>query len=217
MRSWTAAVIISGVLVLGAPQPVRADTAPEPATLFEWISQEHTFLRHYLVLVRQIGHDFSYEYKTPPVLMPVTVDIFTNCVAHLHAAESQFLYPNIRPRMSADERKFLWLIEHDQESELNTMRAWQHELEEQQAGRRKMRDVATTIDYLARMLNRHIVLQEQHVVPVVNQMTPEEQAAILKDLLAFERQALGPAGRAPFEQLIASMEWEIKVLGVRIW
>ena len=217
MRSWMAAVIISGALVLGAPQSVRADTAPEPATLFEWISQEHAFLRHYLVLVRQAAHDFSYDYKTPPVLMPVAVDIFTSCVAHLHAAESQFLYPEVRTRMNAEQRKFLWLIEHDQESEMGTVRAWQRELEEYQAGRRKMREVATTIDYLARMLNRHIVLQEQHVVPVVNQMTPEEQAAILNDILAFERQALGPDGRAPFEQLIASVEWEIKVLGARVW
>lgn len=217
MRQWALVVCLAGALAWGAPQPAQAEPAPAPTTLYEWISQEHTFLRRYLVLVQQAAHDFSYDYKTPPVLMPVTLDIFTGCVARLHEAKSQLLYPKVRARMNAEQRKYLWLIEHDQESELGIVRAWQRELAEQQAGRRKMREVATTIDYLDRMLNRHIVLNEQHVVPVVNQMTPEEQAAILGELLAFEQQAFGEVGREPYEQLISTVEWQVKVLGARVW
>lgn len=196
--------------------PAHAED-PAPQTVGAWLGREHRFLHRYLAVVQQATHDYSYGYKTPVLLMPVTIDLFTGYVARIHDGESRFLYPAIRDHMTSEQQKGLHLIEVEQEEEVGTVKSWQNMLEQLQTGQKTITEVADAIDYLGRLLNRHIVLQEQSVFPAVDTLTAKEQAAIVKSLEAFEREALGVSGRADYERLLAAIEAQIKAIAGRIW
>lgn len=198
------------------PTRVWSDTPPQ-RTVFEWLDGEHQFLRRYLAVVNQAAHDYGYGYQTPPEMMPVTMDFFTGYVAWLHEAESRVLYPVLRAHMTPEQQQDLRLIETDQEEENGTVKSWQQRLVQYEAGSRKMADVVETIDYLGRMINRHIVLQEERVFPVLGLLSPAEQTAVLKGIMGVEREVLGVAGRAPYERLLSYIEGRIHNLAGRIW
>ena len=193
-----------------------ADTSA-PRTVSEWLQREHAFLHRYLKIVQQATHDYSYDYKTPALLMPVTIDLFTGYVAPLHDAEERFLYPVLRKHMTPEQQRGLQLIETDEQEETGTVKSWQQQLEQYEAGQKQLTEVAETIDYLARMINRHIVLQEQRVVPFLDSLTSEEQAVTLKQLRAYEQARFGANGRFRYEQLLSAIEGEIKAIAGRIW
>ena len=188
-----------------------------PHTVREWLEREHQFLHRYLAVVQQATHDYAYEYKTPALLMPVAMDLFTGYVAYLHDAEERFLYPVLRAHMTPEQQHDLWLIQADQQEESGTVKGWQQDLVQYDAGRKKLTKVADTIDYLGRMINRHLVLQEQHVFPILDALTPKEQATILKEIGQLEQEVVGASGRARYEVLLSGIEGQIKAIAGRIW
>lgn len=215
--------LIAGVAVVAGlwDVPVLASSKagsgePTPATVQEWLQREHRLLQRYLTVVRQAVHDYGYGYKTPPLLMPITMDFFTGYVARLHIMEETFLYPAIRPHLNAAQLKFLALIETDEREEMDTVRHWQRQLSQLQPGD-SLAQVTENVDYLGQLLNRHLVLQEDHLFPVLNTLTPKEQVTILKGIAASEREAFGPKGRQRYEQLLSWIENAIKALGGRVW
>ncbi len=212
-RIATIAVLTLLMLLGASVQP----QAQPPQTVREWFEQEHRFLHRYLAVVQQAAHDASYDYKTPALLMPVAIDYFTGYVAHIHRAEEQWLYPGLRQHMTPVQQQKLVLIETDQHEEFDTVKSWQHQLEQLQNGQMAIATVADTIDYLGRMIHRHIVLQEERVWPYVDLLTPQEQTAMLRHIEQFERTMLGAHGRARYEQLLAFIEEQIKALAGRIW
>ena len=117
---------------------------------------------------------------------------------------------------SSNERR-LQLIETDQDEETGTVKSWRQQLEQYAAGRKKITEVAATIDYLGRMINRHLVLQEERVFPVLDTLSPAEQAAALKGIKTLEQAQLGASGRARYEQLLAYIEGQIKAIATRVW
>ena len=189
---------------------------PVSARVHDWLEREHGFLRRYLAVVRQAGHDYRYGYQTPALLMPVAIDLFTGYVVHHHLREEQALYPVLRSHMTADQQKMLALIEHDQQTERETVKRWQQELARLQPGA-KMDAVVEEIDYLAQMINRHLVFQEEKVYPTLETLAAAEQAAILEAIGAAERETFGATGRRRYEQLLAYIEEEIKHLAGRVW
>ena len=211
--------ILVASLVIGISSAVFAQTqtASPHHTVREWLEREHQFLRRYLAVVQQATHDYAYEYKTPALLMPVAMDLFTGYVAYLHDAEERFLYPVLRAHMTPEQQRDLSLIETDEQEESGTVKGWQQDLVQYDAGRKKLTQVADTIDYLGRMINRHLVLQEQHVFPILDALTPKEQSAILSDIDQFERDTLGASGRVRHEELLSGIEGQIKAIAGRIW
>ncbi|MBI2104497.1 MAG: hemerythrin domain-containing protein [Candidatus Omnitrophica bacterium] len=196
----------------------RRQEPPPPVTagVFDWLEREHGFLRRYLAVVRQAGHDYRYNYQTPVLLMPVALDLFTGFVAHHHLMEERALYPVLRSHMTAEQLNILTLIEHDQQTERETIMRWQRELARLQPGA-KLDAVVDQIDYLGQMINRHLVLQEERVYPVLETLALKEQAAILDAVTAAEREDFGAEGRQRYEQLLAYIEGEIKRLAGRVW
>ncbi|MBI3330663.1 MAG: hemerythrin domain-containing protein [Candidatus Omnitrophica bacterium] len=203
-------------LAVGSPAAAQQEPPPASARVFDWLEREHGFLRRYLALVRQAEHDYRYGYQTPALLMPVAIDLFTGYVVHHHLGEEQALYPVLRSRMRADQQKTLSLIEHDQQTERETVKRWQQQLDRLQPGA-KLDAVVDEIDYLAQMVNRHLVFQEEKVYPALETLAPTEQAAILEAIAAAEREAFGATGRQRYEQLLAYIEGEVKRLAGRIW
>ncbi|MBI3996563.1 MAG: hypothetical protein HY352_02780 [Candidatus Omnitrophica bacterium] len=210
-------LIFAALVCLACPPGVVAEVSSAPRTVREWLEQEHRFFHRYLAIVRQATHDYSYGYKTPPLLMPAAMDVFTGYVAYIHDEETRFLYPVLLRYLTPEQQDALRLIQIDQDKEAGTVRLWQQDLTQYEAGHKKLPQVADTIDYLVRMLNRHIVLQEQHVFPVLDMLTPAEQTTVLKHMRAFEKEAFGANGRAQYEQLLSAIEGQIKALGGRIW
>ena len=105
---------------------------------------------------------------------------------------------------------------HDQQSESKTVKAWQDKLATRKPAA-PLTDVASLIDYLGQLVNRHLVFQEKQLVPLIEQLTLEEQAAMLKQIAAYERQEFGRDGRQRYEQLLKYMEEAIKEFGGRVW
>ena len=211
-------VAILAAVVLGAvPAVCEQATVSAPQTVLEWLQQEHRFLRRYLAVVQQATHDYSYGYQTSNLLMPVAIDLFTGYVAFLHEAEERFLYPALLPDTSPEQQRDLRLIETDQKEESGSVQAWQQSLEQYEAGRKKLADVVEPIDYLGRMLNRHIVLQEERLFPLLDLLTPQEQVLILKQMDALEHEVIGASDRSRYEQLLLYIEGEIKRIAGRIW
>ncbi len=70
-------------LVMASSSVAEAQQAQDtsPKTVQEWLMREHRFLRCYLAVVQQATHDYMYDYKTPALLIPVTIDLFTGYVA----------------------------------------------------------------------------------------------------------------------------------------
>lgn len=196
----------------------RPPEPPPPASerVYDWLEREHALLRRYLALVRQGAHDYQYKYKTPELLLPVTVDLFTGYFAHIHAMEERFLYPVLKPRLSAEQEKILRLVVHDQEGAAQAIRLLQQQLDVQQP-EAAAQTIAEICDNLARMINRHIVFHEERFYPVLETLTPKEQAEILKGIAGYEQEVFGAAGRQRYGQLLAYIEEEIKRLAGRVW
>ena len=211
------AIAIMGLVGVGSPEAAQQESH-EPAllTVHDWLEREHRFLRRYLGVVRQAGHDYRYNYKTPELLLPVAIDLFTGCVAHNHAMEERFLYPVLRPHLADDQKKILDLILHDQQTESETVKAWMREVADD-ASRTRLQDVVDRIDYLGQLINRHIVLHEERLYPVLEALTSKEQAEILRQIAAYEQGVFGPTGRRRYEQLLTFIEEQIDAVAGRIW
>ena len=67
------------------------------------------------------------------------------------------------------------------------------------------------------MINRHLVLQEERVLPFVELLTSEEQVSLLKQIEHFERDELGANGRVRYEQWLTYIEGRIKAVAGRVW
>lgn len=205
-------LVIMGFALMGA-----ASDRPAPQSVWEWMATEHRFLQRYLAVIRQASHDYRYDYKTPALLMPVAMDLFTGYVAHVHAIEEQCLYPVLRPHLATElQQKHLALIESDQRSEGETAKRWAEQLAQHVDGE-KWAVEAETIDYLGQLVNRHLVLQEKHLFPALETLTPEEQAVILANVANYEQQAFGTDGRERNQQLLDYIEEQIKLIAGRIW
>ncbi len=210
-------IVIMMMAAVAVPAAGEETPTASPQTVLEWLQQEHRFLRRYLAVVQQAAHDYSYGYQTPKLLMPIAIDLFTGYVAVIHEAEEAILYPALRQHMNDEQQRGLWLVENDQREESDTVKAWQREMAQYEAGRKKITEVADTIDYLARMVNRHLVLQEERVVPYLELLSSKEQAAVLKGIQRLERERVGSTGRLRYEQLLTSIEQDIKRVAGRIW
>ena len=210
-----------GILILAfvmlSPMAGSAQEADSPQTLRAWLEREHRFLHRYLAVVQQATHDYSYGYRTPALLMPVTIDLFTGYVAWLHEGEQRFLYPALWNGMNEEQQQGIRLLQTEEEEEAGSIKSWQQQLLQYEAGKKKLTEVADTIDYLGRLINRHLVLQENRIFPVLDQLAPTEQTPVLKRLSAFEQERLGRSGRARYEQLLAYIEEEIKAVAGRVW
>lgn len=205
------------VMVLGLAGVVAASDRPAPQSVWEWMATEHRFLQRYLAVIRQAAHDYRYDYKTPALLMPVAMDLFTGYVAHIHAIEEQCIYPVLRPHMTTElQQKHLALIEGDQRSEGETVKRWAEQLAQHVEGE-KWAVEAETIDYVGQLVNRHLVLQEKHLFPVLEELTSNEQAVILANIANYEPQAFGSGGRQRCHQLLDDIEEQIKLVAGRIW
>ena len=220
-------LVLVGTLALGAamrsasPAPAWAEEgdsphASVPTTAQEWLVNQHRVFRRYLAVVRQAVHDYRYGYQTPALLMPVAMDLFTGYVAHIHTMEEQALYPVIRPHLTAPQQHVLWLIEDEQHSERETVKQWQRQLLALEPGK-DLAQVTETIDYLGQLVNRHLVLQEEHLLPLLETLTSEEHAAVLEGVAGYERETFGPLGRERYEELLAWIEEQIKALSGRVW
>ena len=215
--------LIAGVAVAAGVwhSPVLASATagagePSPTTVQEWLQWEHGVLRRYLAVVRQASHDYRYGYKTPTLLMPIAMDVYTGYVVHLHIMEEQFVYPPLRSHLSASQKQILALIEDEQHTERETVKQWQRQLRALQPDD-SLDHVTDSIDYLGQLINRHLVLQEDHLFPLLGTLTPNEQATILQGIAAYEWEALGPKGRDRYGQLLTWIEEAIKALGGRVW
>ena len=216
-------LVALAIVVMVGGWPSHATAQPPqlsaPKTVQEWLLREHRFLRRYLVVVQQATHDYMYDYKTPTLLMPVAIDLFTGYVAPIHEMEQGMLYETLRPHLtSEDQLQTRHLLEVEQREQVDSVKSWQRELVQVEQGKRKLSQVATdTIDYFGRLVNRHLVLQEERLFPLLDLLTPAEQAKILKDLEQLERSQFGPKWRARYEQLLTYIEGEIKAIAGRIW
>ena len=221
----------SGSARVGRRKPQdSAPTMREPASalVHDWLEQEHAFLRRYQMVVRQGAHDYRYGYRTPTLLLPVTLDLFTGCVVHHYLMEEQFLYPVLRPHMPAERQKLLDLVTHDQQTENDTIKGLERKLARHQPGA-SLEDEADSLDYLEQMTRRHMVFHEEQLYPVVETLTSKEQEAILEGITRYGRETFGSAslsappaggaqaGRQRYEQLLAYMEEEIKRIAGRVW
>ena len=210
--------ILTAGLLLVVPVTLQASTAEAPPeTVYAWLQREHEFLRRYLAIVRQAAHDYAYGYQTPTLLIPVTMDLFTGYVVTLHDAEEQALYPALRVHMTAEQQQGLRLVEEDQKEESGTVKQWERELQQYAEGHTSLSEVGETIDYLARMINRHLVLQEERVLPFLNALSPSEQKELLARLDTLMRRELGARGRTPYERWLAYLEGQIKAVATRVW
>lgn len=227
MSSRQVRCVLAGALVLvtasfgveAAKRQQQAKPAGPSASstaIFNWIARENSFMRRYLAVVRQASHDYRYDYATPTLLMPIAMDLFTGYVARIHAIEEEALYPAFRAHMDDERVKLLELMVHDQHSESKTVKAWQSKLAALKPGA-KLTDVAERIDYLGQLLNRHLVFQENQLVPLIEQLTPQEQAAVLTQIAEAERRAFGRSEQQRYEQLLAYMELAIRDFGGRVW
>lgn len=212
--STLAAVLLCGVWL--AANQARAE-APTPQTVAEWVTREHELLRRYLAVLRQAAHDYAYGYKTPTTLMPVALDLFTRYVAIVHDAEEQVLYPALQAHLTPDQDADLALIKQDQQEEVRIVKTWQEEALQHDQGRKPVAEIATTLEELARLVNRHLVLQEQRVSPYLALLSGDEQAETLRQLDAVEREGFGATGRARYERLLAWIEGEVHAIAGRIW
>ena len=186
-------------------------------TIRAWMDQRNQFLSRYLAVVRQATHDYQYGYRTPPALMPVALDLFTGYVARIHEVQERFIYPAVRAGMDAEQQRMLNLIEQDQREEGEAVKRWQQALAEFQPGT-SMASLVESIEYVGRMLNRHLVLCEEHVCPVLDSLPAPQQREILARIAAFERQELGgAAGELRYEQLLTGIEEQIQAIAGRIW
>ena len=217
VRGWWLGIVLGiGLCGGGAVNAQQEAVLPPPQSVWEWLAREHRLLHRYLAVVRQAAHDYRYKYQTPVLLMPIAMELFTGYVAPFHAMESEFLYPAIRSSLTAEEQAQLDLIDMDQHSESHTVQQWQEQLAHHQAGT-PFEQEAQTIDYLAQLINRHLVLQENRLFPALERLSAEEQAAILGQVAAYAQDAFGDDGRKRYEQLMDYIEEQISLVAKRIW
>ena len=148
--------------------------------------------------------------------MPVAIDFFTGYLAHIHAMEEQFLYPVLEPYMTAEQHRVFQIILHDQHVEAETVQKWQEALTAHEPGT-DFTALGELVDYTRQMVNRHIVLQERKLLPLMDQLTPKEQASILKGIAEYDEEVFGSTGREQYDRLISYLEEEFKALTGRIW
>lgn len=217
---WWGVIGVLG-MIIQACNVVLAQASPSPPkTVQEWLLREHRFLRRYLVVVQQAAHDYMYGYKTPTLLMPVAIDLFTGYVAPIHEMERGVLYETLRPHLTTgDQLQTLHLLEVEQREQVGSVQSWQRELDQVERGKRKLSEVATdTIDYLGRLINRHLVLQEERLFPLLELLSPAEHTKLLNTLAQIEQSQLGGSRwRLRYEQLLSAIEQEIQAITGRIW
>lgn len=208
-------------LMIAAPSgvPAHADmeAARPPGTVFEWLTRQHQVLHRYLGVLRQAVHDHRYGYQTPGLLLPVAMDVFTGYIVGLHAMEEEVLYPALRAKMSPEQQQGLWLIEHDQRTESEIARRWQQTMARDEHERTPER-LVEPIEALAQLVNRHIVLQEQRLLPILSGLwTPAEEAGLLDVLDGQAREIFGPDRGARYAQWLTLIEQEIASIATRLW
>ena len=191
--------------------------AADGHSLGAWVSREHEFLRRYQAVIRQGAHDYQYDYQTPRLIIPIIVELFRNYVVAIHEIEEQVLYPPLRERMNAAQQKQLSLLLHDQQVESVTVQALQRNLEVYEQTQGSKAEIADSADYLASMINRHVVMQQQLIVPLLDQLTNPEQIRLMAQIEERERRALGSPGRRLAEQLLEYIEQQITLLVGRLW
>ena len=181
----------------GAPV---AHAAASP-TLYAWLEQQHQPMRRYRTVLRQAVHDLSYDYRMPTLMLPIAMDVYTGYLAQVHEIERQVLYPAVQARMTPEQQRQLTFLDHEIDSEHDMIIRWQRETTKT--------GLIDALDYLEKMLNRHLVLQEQWVFPVLDKVSAKEQGEILKRLSAMELALLGRTGRQRYEAVLAYLEGEI--------
>ncbi len=181
--------------------------ATGPATLYEWFEQQHQLMRRYRTVLRQAVHDLSYEYQTPALMLPIAMDFYTGEVAHMHELERRVLYPAVKAQMTPEQQRQLDFLDQEIDSEHAMVQKWQRSSDK--AG------LIDAVDYLEQMLNRHLVLQEQWVFPVLDKLSAK-QAALLRDLARMDAALFGRDGRRGHEAALAHLEGEIARISPRL-
>ena len=99
------ALVLVSVLGLAVVPAAHAETGTASSRkVEEWLNRQHEFTQRYVKIIQQATHDYSYDYKTPTLLMPVAMDLFRR-VAYEHEVEERFMYPPLRPHMTPDQQQ----------------------------------------------------------------------------------------------------------------
>ena len=210
------ALAIAGMLTAPAVAAQPKPDSPAPPTVSAWLQREHVPFHRYRIVLKRAAHDYKNRHRTPPLFMPVAIDFFTGYLAHIHAMEEQFLYPVLEPYMTAEQHRVFQIILHDQHVEAETVQKWQEALTAHEPGT-DFTALGELVDYTRQMVNRHIVLQERKLLPLMDQLTPKEQASILKGIAEYDEEVFGSTGREQYDRLISYLEEEFKALTGRIW
>lgn len=214
MRALPRIALALALLAGGAAAAAEGD--PAPTTTDAWLESQHVILRRYLNVMRQAQHDFEYGYPTPTLIVPLTVDLYLTYVAHLHQIEHLALYPFVQPRLPAERRQMVEALRKGIRSEFSAMRTLQRRWREH-GGDLASPPLAEALETVIRLVNRHIVVQEEQVFPVLYALTPEEHRALLQRLAAVERAFVPPSGRARTVQALDYLEDRIRIDSPRKW
>ncbi len=207
VQLFRVAVSIFTLFVTSAAQAATTDQKTAPRTVSEWLVRQHEFLSRYIAVLKQARHDQPSD-KTLPLLMPVAMDLFTGYVVYIHEMEERLLYPAIKGQLTTQQLRVLQLIEDDRRAESQTVKRWESKLEEYEQGEpAKLTEVVESIDYLAQMLNRHLVLQQQHLwTQLDGSLKLEDQEEVLKGFAEYEQRIMGQDRARRYEQLLSGIE-----------
>lgn len=214
-QRWRAGWLVLAVLC--ATTPAAAAEDPSPATIFNWIEAQHRVFRRYAALVNQALHDYDYEYPTPRLLIPVIIDLYPGYIMRLHELEVRVLYPVLRQRMTEVQQRSLDTlirsITVEQRALLRVTQAW-----EQVERGEKGTVLVEPLEAFLRLLNRHIVMQEEAVMLQIDALfTPQEQAAIVQQGAKVDQALFGRQGRRPSDAVFDAIEEQIRIVSPRKW
>ncbi len=208
-------VLVAGALVIGGGALAAAEDRA-PVTADQWLESRHVVFRRYLNMVRQAQHDYENGYPTPRLIVVLARDLFVAYVAHVHQVEHQVLYPVALARLPDSKRQTIDVLRKEIQREFSTARDLQRAWEAYD-GAPASPKLAEVLDAMARLVNRHIVLQEETVFPVLYALKSEEHAALLRQLESVELKFSPPGGRARALQALDYIEDRIRIDSPRKW
>ena len=203
-----ACLFLSGAPVRGAE--------PQPATVDQWLESQHVIFRRYLNALRQAQHDFENGYPTPTLIVPLIIDLFAGYVAHIHQVEHTVLYPVAQARLPANQQRTPELLRTEIRREFSSIRRLQQQWSQHDSSLASPA-LAETLDTLVRLVNRHVVLQEEQIFPVLYSLKPEEHRRLLQQLNAVEQAFVPAGGRQRTLQALDYLEDRIRIDSPRKW
>jgi hemerythrin-like domain-containing protein len=149
--------------------------------------------------------------------MPVLADLFTRDLVRMFDWQERVLYPALAEGLDPAQRKHLEFLiyEHGRVREL--VRRWQPALEGRGVRITGVQTLEQLLAAISQLLNRHIVFEERHVLPLFDRLPAEQQRALLQALRRTEREVMGARGQAQREALFRYLEREYIAINGRVW